>query len=56
MGRAAIQHEPGSTEALEDFPEACEVSKCAGWFEFFQRLEGSNSGIAMEFAKNLERN
>lgn len=30
--------------------------KDTGWFEFFRRLEGSDGGISMEFAKNLERN
>lgn len=48
-----MQHNPGSTEALEGFPEACQVFKYAGWFEFFQRLEGSDNGVAMEFIKNL---
>ena len=56
MGEVEIRHELGSTEALEDCFEACQVFKDAGWFEFFRRLEGSDSGIAMEFAKNLERN
>eukprot|EP00253_Pinus_taeda_P008570 PITA_08570 len=27
-----------------------------GWFEFFQRLEGSDGGVVMEFMKNLEKN
>lgn len=56
MGGAAIRHEPGSIEALENCLEACQFFKDAGWFEFFQRLEGSDRGISMEFAKNLERN
>lgn len=56
MGGATIRHEQGSTEALENCPEACQIFKDASWFEFFQRLEGSDGGIAMEFSRNFERN
>lgn len=56
MGGAAIQKEPGSIEALEKFPKACQIFKDVGWFGFFERLEGSNKVISMEFAKNLEKN
>ena len=56
MVGAAIRHEPGYTEALENCLKACQVFKGTGWFEFFERLEGSDNDITMEFAKNLERN
>lgn len=41
---------------MENGPKACQIFKDAGWFEFFQRLEGSDEEISMEFVKNLERN
>jgi len=56
MGREMIWHKPGTIEALEGCPEACQVFKDAGWFEFFQKLEGPNNVVAMEFMKNQEGN
>ena len=41
---------------MENYQKAYQIFKDAGWFEFFQRLEGSNKVIAMEFANNLKRN
>ena len=41
---------------MDSYPEASHIFKDAGWFEFFQRLKGSDDDVAMEFAKNLERN
>lgn len=56
MGGEIIRHAPGSTEALEGCPKACQIFKDAGWFESFQMLEGLEGSVSMEFAKNLERN
>jgi len=41
---------------LDNCLEACQIFKDIGWFEFGQRLEGLDGGVAMEFARNLERN
>lgn len=41
---------------MEKYTKACQIFKDVGWFEFFQRLEGLDGAISMEFAKNLKRN
>jgi len=54
MGGATIRHELESIEEFEKCPESCQIFKDASWFGFFQRLEGSDGAIAMEFTKNLK--
>ena len=40
-------------EALKNCPKDYQVFRDARWIEYFQKLEGSDEAIAIEFAQNL---
>ena len=56
MGRETVRHEPNSMDALQNCPEAYHIFIDAGWIEYFQKLEGSDEAVAIEFAQNLNNN
>ena len=56
MGGVAVGNEPNSMDALQNFLEAYHIFREAGWVEFFQKLEGSDEVVTIEFAQKLNNN
>ena len=54
MGGEPDCHEPSNVSMLRQNPEALEVFKVAGWLQYFEKLEGYNNFVALDFAMNLE--
>ena len=47
------RHEPLDTQELRKNPAVLAIFQAAGWFEFFERLDGFNREAALQFALNL---
>lgn len=56
MGGLAVQHEPENTTSVRSNPMVWQVFVDAGWDTYFDRLQGFDGGITMEFNLNLEEN
>ena len=54
MGGEPVHHEPSNVSMLQHNPEALEVFMAAGWLQYFEKLQGNNNSIALDFAMNLE--
>ena len=47
------RHEPLDTQELRQNPTVLAIFQAAGWLEFFERLDGFNQEVALQFALNL---
>ena len=56
MGGTMIKHELDSMEALQNCLEAYHIFRDARWIEYFQKLEGSDEVMEIEFSQNLNNN
>ena len=54
MGGEPVHHEPSNVFMLRQNPEALEVFRAAGWLQYFEKLQGYNNFVALDFAMNLE--
>ena len=54
MGGEPVRHEPSNVSMLRQNPEALEVFMAAGWLQYFEKLQGYNNYVALDFAMNLE--
>lgn len=54
MGGLVVRHEPEGTEMVRNNPEVWQVFVNEGWNVYFDRLQGFNEEIAIEFTLNLE--
>jgi hypothetical protein len=55
MGGFAVCHEPITLDTLRRLPKVYRIFEDAGWVAYFERLEGFDNDIALEFAQNLTR-
>jgi hypothetical protein len=53
MGGYAVRHEPVTLDALRRCPEVYRIFEDAGWVAYFERLDGFDSDISLEFTHNL---
>ena len=56
MGGLAVWHEPENIVSIRNNTEVWQVFFDVGWDIYFDRLQGFDGGITMEFALNLEEN
>ena len=54
MGGEPVRHEPSNVSMLRHNPEALEVFRVARWLQYFEKLQGYNNFVALDFAMNLE--
>ena len=54
MGGEPVCHEPSNVSMLRQNPDALEVFMAAGWLQYFEKIQGYNNSIALDFAMNLE--
>ena len=54
MGGEPIHHETSNVSMMRQNPEALEVFRAAGWLQYFEKLQGYNNYVALDFAMNLE--
>ena len=54
MGGEPIRHEPSNVSMLRKNPKVLEVFRVAGWLQYFEKLQGYNNFVALDFAMNLE--
>ena len=54
MGGEPIRHEPNNVSMLRQNPEALEIFMVARWLQYFEKLQGYNNSVALDFAMNLE--
>ena len=48
--------EPMDASWAEEFPECATIFQRAGWFEFFQRINGFSLELAYRFAQGVDKN
>lgn len=53
MGGVVRHHEPYSIKELRDYPSDYSIFKAAGWLMYFNRMQGFNGHINLEFMQNL---
>ena len=46
--------EPNYTEWILQFPRSAQLMKNAGWFDFYENLQGYHSYVTMAFIKNYK--
>lgn len=56
MGGEVVRHEPSNVFMLRRNPEALEIFRTVGWLQYFERLQGHDNYVSLDFAKNLEGN
>lgn len=56
MGGEVVHHEPSNVSVLRQNPELLEVFRTIGWLQYFERLQGHDDYVALDFARNLEGN
>ena len=56
MREATVRQKLDSIDALQNYPEAYQVFRNTRWIEYFQKLEGLDEAVAIEFAQNLNNN
>ena len=44
------------TNWAEEFPECATIFQRAGWFDFFQRINGFNLELSYRFAQGFDKN
>ena len=54
MGGKPIRHEPSNVSMLRQNPEALEVFRATGWLQYFEKIQGYNNSVTLDFAMNLE--
>lgn len=54
MGGPLIHHEPESTDQLQIHAQAWQIFHNSGWHIYFERLQGFDKEVSLEFALNLE--
>jgi hypothetical protein len=53
MGGFAVHHEPVTLDALRWHPKVYKISEDVGRVSYFERLDGFDSDISLEFTQNL---
>jgi len=53
MGGSIVRHEPITLAQLQQNREAYQVFQNAGWIVYFEKLQGFDPEIALEFTQNL---
>jgi hypothetical protein len=53
MGGEPVRHEPSNVFMLQQSPEVLEAFRTIGWLQYFERLQGYNNSISLEFSMNL---
>ena len=48
--------EPKDTSGAEEFPKCVAIFEGAGWFEFFQKIDGFNLELSYRFSQGLDKN
>ena len=48
--------EPMDTRWVESFPNCAVIFQRAGWFDFFQRINGFNLELSYRFAQDFDKN
>jgi hypothetical protein len=56
MGGFAVRHEPVTLDTLRWHPEVYIIFEDVGWVAYFERLDGFDSDISVEFAQKFNRN
>lgn len=56
MGGAVARHEPYSMDALLNFPESYQIFRDFKWIEYFQKVEGLDEVVEIEFSQKLNNN
>lgn len=56
MGGQTVRHEPENTEQVRRNADVWQVFLNAGWHVYFDRLQGFDESITVEFALKLEGN
>lgn len=56
MGGQAIRHEPEDTMQVQCHSDVWQVFQNAGWDTYFERLQGFDEAVTVEFMFSLERN
>jgi hypothetical protein len=54
MGGAIVLHDPESLSLLCSHPEAYQIFQDVGSLVYFEKLQGFDSAITLEFAQNLK--
>ena len=54
MGGELVRHEPSKVSMMRQNLEVLEVFMAAGWLQYFEKLQGYNNFVALDFAMNLE--
>ena len=54
MGGEPIRHELSNVSMLQQIPKALEVFTAAGGLQYFEKIQGYNNSISLDFAMNLE--
>ena len=47
--------EPDNTQWILQFPRSAQLMRDAGWFYFFEKLQGYHTQVTMAFIKKLQR-
>ena len=55
-GGKANRVEPMDTSWEERFPDCAVIFQRAGWFDFFQRINGFNLELSQRFAQGFDKN
>ena len=54
MGGEHVRHEPSNVSMLQQNPKVLEDFRVIGWLQYFEKLQGYNNSVALDFAMNLE--